>query len=210
MVSNFILFHSQITLSQWHTQGCRFCLATRSSIQRFQPRIPLCSCLTCRLCSQQTRFHKNQIFSKTNHGIQVIRDKAGPRGAPAVVPPPPQHDEPTHDLPVAVPAYVALDRMVLRFFAYFKEAVHESRAEHFRVRKVSPMPLAACPFRSVEASRTVKLTSVVCYSLASPHQYFQLSLHQHHSCCSKASQRVSFSRSGSVTCIAGWRSAECR
>jgi len=85
----------------------------------------------------QTRFHKNQIFSKTNHGIQVIRDKAGPRGAPAVVPPPPQHDEPTHDLPVAVPAYVALDRMVLRFFAYFKEAVHESRAEHFRVRKVT-------------------------------------------------------------------------
>jgi Ca2+-binding EF-hand superfamily protein len=54
-----------------------------------------------------------------------------------VVPPPPQHDVPQNDLPVAVPAYVALDRMVLRFFAYFKEAVHESRAEHFRVRKTT-------------------------------------------------------------------------
>ena len=33
------------------------------------------------------------------------------------------------------PSFVALDRQVLRFFAYFKEAVHESAAEAARVRK---------------------------------------------------------------------------
>ena len=36
-----------------------------------------------------------------------------------------------------MPAYVALDRMVLRFFGYYKEAVHESRMENYRVRKVT-------------------------------------------------------------------------
>jgi len=36
-----------------------------------------------------------------------------------------------------MPAFVALDRMVLRFFGYFKEAVHESRMENYRVRKIT-------------------------------------------------------------------------
>lgn len=35
----------------------------------------------------------------------------------------------------ATPSYVALDRQVLRFYAYFKEAVHESPSEADRVRK---------------------------------------------------------------------------
>ena len=62
-----------------------------------------------------------------------------PQGAPAppVIPPPPQHEEPVAPSAPAVPAYVALDRMVLRFFGYFKEAVHESRMENYRVRKVT-------------------------------------------------------------------------
>lgn len=34
-----------------------------------------------------------------------------------------------------VPAWVAFDRQVLRFYAYFLESVVESRAESFRVRK---------------------------------------------------------------------------
>ena len=34
-----------------------------------------------------------------------------------------------------VPAWVAYDRKVLRFYAYFREAVNESRAEHYRIRK---------------------------------------------------------------------------
>merc|ERR1712166_295118 len=81
---------------------------------------------------------KRQIFNKAANGIQVIRDVPQPKPAPPVVPPPPEHNPVTKDdaLP-AVPAYVALDRMVLRFFGYFKEAVHESRLENFRVRKVT-------------------------------------------------------------------------
>ncbi|KAJ1627617.1 hypothetical protein T492DRAFT_1023521 [Pavlovales sp. CCMP2436] len=35
-----------------------------------------------------------------------------------------------------VPEYVLLDRQVLRYDAYFKEAVHESRLESYRVRRV--------------------------------------------------------------------------
>eukprot|EP01135_Chromosphaera_perkinsii_P012113 Nk52_evm51s2579 gene=Nk52_evmTU51s2579 len=36
-----------------------------------------------------------------------------------------------------VPAWVAYDRQVLRFYAYFQEAVHEKREEQYRVRKCS-------------------------------------------------------------------------
>ncbi|KAI8918462.1 hypothetical protein DFJ77DRAFT_455630 [Powellomyces hirtus] len=36
-----------------------------------------------------------------------------------------------------VPAWVAFDRKVLRFYAYFQEAVHERREEQYRVRKVN-------------------------------------------------------------------------
>ena len=35
----------------------------------------------------------------------------------------------------AVPAWVAYDRQVLRFYAYFQEAVHEKREEQYRVRR---------------------------------------------------------------------------
>ena len=33
------------------------------------------------------------------------------------------------------PAWVAFDRQVLRFYAYFQEAVHEKRVEQFRIRR---------------------------------------------------------------------------
>ncbi|KAJ3292887.1 EF-hand domain-containing member C2, partial [Borealophlyctis nickersoniae] len=36
-----------------------------------------------------------------------------------------------------VPAWVAFDRKVLRFYAYFQEAVHERREEQYRVRRVN-------------------------------------------------------------------------
>ncbi|KAJ3197354.1 EF-hand domain-containing member C2 [Irineochytrium annulatum] len=36
-----------------------------------------------------------------------------------------------------VPAWVAFDRKVLRFYAYFQEAVNEKREEQYRVRKVN-------------------------------------------------------------------------
>lgn len=37
----------------------------------------------------------------------------------------------------AVPAWIAFDRQVLRFYAYYQEAVHERREEQYRVRKVN-------------------------------------------------------------------------
>ncbi|KAI8614274.1 hypothetical protein BC830DRAFT_1169572 [Chytriomyces sp. MP71] len=39
------------------------------------------------------------------------------------------------DLGEGLPAWVAFDRKVLRFYAYFQEAVHEKREEQYRVRK---------------------------------------------------------------------------
>jgi len=85
----------------------------------------------------RNNYHKKQTFQKGSAGIPIIKD--APMGAPSppVVPPPPQHGEPVAPSAPAVPAYVALDRMVLRFFAYYKEAVHESRMENYRVRKVT-------------------------------------------------------------------------
>ncbi|KAH6559938.1 hypothetical protein BASA50_009028 [Batrachochytrium salamandrivorans] len=39
--------------------------------------------------------------------------------------------------PACVPAWVVFDRKVLRFYAYFQEAVHERREEKYRVRRVN-------------------------------------------------------------------------
>ncbi|KAG8461862.1 hypothetical protein KFE25_013881 [Diacronema lutheri] len=86
-----------------------------------------------------------------SHGVMTIREKANTQLAPVELlaptmsmslsrdgrafgksdayshlPPPEPH----------VPAYVHLDREVLRYDAYFKEAVHESRLENYRVRRV--------------------------------------------------------------------------
>ncbi|KAJ3076360.1 EF-hand domain-containing member C2 [Podochytrium sp. JEL0797] len=41
----------------------------------------------------------------------------------------------SNDLGDGVPAWVAFDRKVLRFYAYFQEAVHEKREEQYRVRR---------------------------------------------------------------------------
>merc|ERR1712159_870830 len=87
--------------------------------------------------STRNQFHKKQTFQKGSSGIPIIKDAPCGAPSPPVVPPPPQHEEPVAPSAPAVPAYVALDRMVLRFFGYFKEAVHESRMENFRVRKVT-------------------------------------------------------------------------
>merc|ERR1711939_658453 len=83
----------------------------------------------------RVNYHKKQTFQKGSAGIPIIKDAPEGAPAPSVVPPPPQHEEPVAAAAPAVPAYVALDRMVLRFFAYYKEAVHESRMENYRVRK---------------------------------------------------------------------------
>jgi len=82
-------------------------------------------------------YHKRHVFEKSSGSIPLVREAPQPRPGPTIVPPPPQHQIHQADLAPAVPAFVALDRMVLRFFAYYKEAVHESRMENYRVRKVT-------------------------------------------------------------------------
>uniref|UniRef100_A0A7S4B0V8 EF-hand domain-containing protein n=1 Tax=Chrysotila carterae TaxID=13221 RepID=A0A7S4B0V8_CHRCT len=96
----------------------------------------------------QTNFHKKQIFD-VKGGIPTVRDPA-PRNSP-----PPANASfsaasyggkgammdsvvskgaaPADDTK-AVPAWVAFDRKVLRFNCYFKESVHESRLENYRIR----------------------------------------------------------------------------
>eukprot|EP00656_Telonema_subtile_P014143 TRINITY_DN1720_c0_g1_i1.p1 TRINITY_DN1720_c0_g1~~TRINITY_DN1720_c0_g1_i1.p1 ORF type:complete len:649 (-),score=158.52 TRINITY_DN1720_c0_g1_i1:245-2191(-) len=85
----------------------------------------------------KTNHYKRHIFDATLTGQHFMRDVPPPHAPPACVPPQPMH----HSLPytphsAVLPAFVSLDRMVLRFFGYFKEAVHESRMENYRVRKV--------------------------------------------------------------------------
>jgi hypothetical protein len=46
---------------------------------------------------------------------------------------------PYKSIPAEPPAWVRHDREVLRFYAYFKEAVHDNPSENFRVRKLVVM-----------------------------------------------------------------------
>ena len=90
----------------------------------------------------KTNFNRSQIFGyKNGIPIQVEKKAALPlAGATVAVPDLPLPDEggETAEFQAAadfVPAWVAFDRKVLRFEAFFKEPVHESAAENFRIRK---------------------------------------------------------------------------
>ena len=81
-------------------------------------------------------FRKSHIFDVTN-GITVNKDPAtsAPKGPISAVAPPQMYSKgETTAVPVQ-PAWVAFDRKVLRFDCYFKESVHESRLENYRIRK---------------------------------------------------------------------------
>lgn len=103
--------------------------------------------------------YKRHIFDQTSSGLNIVRERALPAGPMISIPPPPsslrgvnpattlyQPATPNHGTTTkswqtgasttVLPTFVAMDRMVLRFFGFFKEAVHESRLENFRVRKV--------------------------------------------------------------------------
>lgn len=85
------------------------------------------------------------------HGVMTVRDKVNADLMPEAIEPPSMAMSLSRDgrafgksnayshLPPAaafVPDYVHLDREVLRYDAYFKEAVHDSRIENFRVRRM--------------------------------------------------------------------------
>ncbi|XP_078612386.1 EF-hand domain-containing family member C2-like [Branchiostoma floridae x Branchiostoma japonicum] len=85
----------------------------------------------------KTKFHKSQLFDYRNDiSTMVGEHKSGIGGAPL----PGQKLKPRHSaFPSGEgsdkPAWLAFDRQVLSFDAYFQEAVNEKREEQFRVRK---------------------------------------------------------------------------
>jgi len=93
-----------------------------------------------------TNFHKSHLFD-VKAGIPVVKDSPN---APVQPPPAPQSmmqnsgmgmgatgasiGAPAMNKSQQQPAWVAFDRKVLRFNCYFKESVHESRLENYRIR----------------------------------------------------------------------------
>ena len=81
-------------------------------------------------------FKKSHIFDVSN-GITVNKDpaSAAPKGPISAVAPPQMYSKGEVTVVPVQPAWVAFDRKVLRFDCYFKESVHESRLENYRIRK---------------------------------------------------------------------------
>jgi len=83
------------------------------------------------------KFHKSHCFDYMNDvSVHVGETKQGIGGErmPGGKQPAPSSKYPTGEGSQA-PAWVAFDRQVLCFDAYFKEAVHEKREETYRIRK---------------------------------------------------------------------------
>ncbi|KAL7752218.1 hypothetical protein RI367_002263 [Sorochytrium milnesiophthora] len=91
---------------------------------------------------QRPNFRKSHAFDQSNQ-VSVFREEAPGIGG---LPLPGQENKqagtsaslyPTNqDATEAVPAWIAFDRKVLRFFGYFQESVQEMRDEQYRIRKV--------------------------------------------------------------------------
>lgn len=85
----------------------------------------------------KNKFHKSQLFDYRNEVSSFVgEDKCGIGGDPL----PGQKLRPRHSgYPKGIggeaPAWVAFDRQVLCFDAYFQEAVHEKREEQYRIRR---------------------------------------------------------------------------
>lgn len=85
----------------------------------------------------KNKFHKSHQFDYRNEvSVYVGEEKSGIGGEPL----PGQKLRPKHSVyPKGVgpeaPAWVAFDRQVLSFDAYFQEAVHEKREEQYRIRR---------------------------------------------------------------------------
>ncbi|XP_044180673.1 EF-hand domain-containing family member C2-like [Acropora millepora] len=85
----------------------------------------------------KTKFHKTHQFDYRNDvSVYVGEDKCGIGGDPL----PGQKLKPRHSaypkgIGPEAPAWVAFDRQVLCFDAYFQEAVHEKREEQYRIRR---------------------------------------------------------------------------
>ena len=82
-------------------------------------------------------FKKSHIFDCKNGINTVSRDPTAtaPKGPVTAVEPPKMQPKAEVSVVPVQPAWVAFDRKVLRFDCYFKESVHESRLENYRIRK---------------------------------------------------------------------------
>ena len=80
---------------------------------------------------------KSHIFDCKNGINTVSRDPTAtaPKGPVTAVEPPKMQPKAEVSVVPVQPAWVAFDRKVLRFDCYFKESVHESRLENYRIRK---------------------------------------------------------------------------
>lgn len=91
----------------------------------------------CLIQLGKTKFHRSQHFGHNNGvGMLLGEDRPGIGGELL----PGQKVKPKNSViprgeGSALPAWVAFDRQVLCFDAYFQEAVHEKREEQYRVRQ---------------------------------------------------------------------------
>ncbi|KAI9000015.1 hypothetical protein BC832DRAFT_563307 [Gaertneriomyces semiglobifer] len=107
-----------------------------------QQKLPFLPGYTFNLDKDIPNERKSHFFDYTN-GVPVYKDVNGIGGKflPTTRTPAPQTSLTLYPQSTSsadgVPAWVAFDRKVLRFYAYFQEAVHERREEQHRVRKVN-------------------------------------------------------------------------
>ena len=101
------------------------------------PQLPLLPGNTFNPNEGKDRFHKSHHFDYTNDVAMLVGDcKPGIGGEPLLG----QNIKPKHSVfpkgeGSTAPAWVAFDRQVLCFDAFFQEAVHEKREEQYRVRR---------------------------------------------------------------------------
>lgn len=101
------------------------------------PQLPLLPGNTFNPNEGKDRFHKSHHFDYTNDVAMLVGDcKPGIGGEPLLG----QNIKTKHSVfpkgeGSTAPAWVAFDRQVLCFDAFFQEAVHEKREEQYRVRR---------------------------------------------------------------------------
>ena len=96
----------------------------------------------------KTSFNKGHVFDKSNY-VQTETTKtlkepidqnligSMKEGNPKTLEGVPKREEPENEgIPRLPPKWLKYDRKVLLFMGYFKEPVHESAVENYRVRKV--------------------------------------------------------------------------
>jgi len=100
------------------------------------PQLPLLPGNSFNSNAGKDKFHKSHHFDYKNEVAQKLDGKPGIGGDPLYGQPVnKKHSIFPKGEGTTAPAWVAFDRQVLCFDAYFQEAVHEKREEQYRIRK---------------------------------------------------------------------------